>query len=1249
MTSRLMLLLVGCHAILSLSQARAGEGPVFAEHFLEAKPSLWTIQARGAKPGLMYQDGSSPGFHFQPISDATAFAEWPIGSAAFELTADLELLAGEARGWGLPGAAIAVCSAPPDEMKEDDVAIAFAAYQEGMAACIRRGGLYHPDAANHRYRDRGTAPRYVLNFQGGGGHHYSARWPGRRLEGTRVRFRIVRRAKAKIHFEAYLLDGLSDLPWWEGDFELPDELADTELRCVAVRTVLAPSDFEKLAQGQEFPGHEIRGRFHSIQGRALDGPPMPEIESIQADEVPLKAGAAIVVSGRHFDSGSRVLVAGEPAQTTRLDERRLRAVLPELPDGVRHRLEVVTAAGLKTGYGPGLFCGSWLDRVEPREALPRGGDVVTVFGGGFDRQTQFFFGERPATTVEILDCGRARVTVPPGEAGPAEVAARSGDRRFQGDPAFGYAPHPYLWYAGKPGLEDLRKKFREPMFADYRAVILRLPQKPEVEVRDLGEEAAALPSAPVKPRGEGRRAWAWHDRFYFDLDLDLTGGKTHQVALYAFDHHTESWHGPELKIEVLDAGTHRVLDWRRVRLIQSVGACAVWNVRGHVLLRVRSGSQHGALASALFLDPAADRDSHDGAKAPTSRDVEDARAEVQFVRLDKETGGDWKDAYGKEGYLLAGEKPALPGHARVRLQRFPANELAATRGLAKPIYASLWNYLLNDDAPCRERLRGYLDMTVRGDTRGWMPTDGPGFPGMLRRKVVVGEFYSHTIEAVATAYDALFPELSPQERSRIGQWLDAAVRYYEARVRANDWWYANNPSNTIAIGSSCNGIAALARRYSTSDWKELIDLATGTIHNRYRGIADDGGCVEGTLYWNYAMTHQVMFGHALRNALGDDRGMLTSEKLGRTHRFVETALGGDGTMFPFNDSQPWLTGPAVCASLGSLQEQPLLLWTADRIMADCAARRARAGEILSPRVAVPAFLFRSRKVAPAEFPGVPNVTHLQVLHWGALRSDGSRFMPELVVGIKGKDGAVTHHANPDLGGFAVYARGENFILDPGYFQSSPTEENTLLIGEQGPDRKQGIAHVVASWEEGDRRAMVVDCTKAYPAGKGGEGVTAPRIERLRRHFVLSGDRAVVLLDEVVLAAGVKKPEVTMQLQCAFEPQIDEGRPALAMKGRQSRMAVTCDGPAIVLATEARQWKNDWVYHDRGFDTWYTVRGTYRPDAARPMVTVFVPYGGDGPAPAVRIERKRDAIDVSTGGKRAARFVCGEEGWSADRP
>lgn len=1214
-------------------------GPtIFADHFLDADPAPWRIvSGDGKTPAVEYcgaDSDAAPGMHAAPFDGAVAWAPWAIDDRPFVFAADVEVTGGRAATWRLPGVAIAVSTSPPNEMGEDDIALSFALLKQGIQASVRRGGFFQPteegDHPYRSYRERTLDRRYEINMGGAGGHQYSAEYPRSRLAGLRLRVRIERSADDTIRFTAYLIDGVRALPWWEGEYALPDEYAGSKFRCVVVRGVLNPHDFKQLESGKFKPDrYGVRARFFAMQGRPLDGPPEPVVHSFRPDRLPLEPGGKVTVFGEHFDRGARVMIDGVAAKTTVHGVGKLEAELPMLPGRAPYSLAVVNATGLKGAYGHELFYGSVLDRVAPCEALPAGGDVVTVYGGGFGDRTRFTINGRPAEIVERLDACRVRIKVPPAEPGLAKVAARSDDASFAGEPTFGYSPHPYLWYKGAEGLADLRRKLDDPAFASYRKLFLARAalNLDAVEVRQFDEKVAELPAALRKPGGETGIAAQWFDKAYIDFNVKLVDGEARQVALYAFDYNLKGWPGPELKVEMRSPDSTQVLDCRTIQLTHSKGAYVVWTIREDVLIRVRGTNRYRAVAAGLFFDaPAADGD-------PSGRDKA-----VEFLKTDAKTAGRWRGTYGGAGYWIAGQPAKLPDDVHVKPRRFPARRVAHGAGSAPRIIAALWMYLLTEAPEQREHLMRLVDLEIGTDRWGNRPAECSGHPGRLLRRVDIDQFYFHTIAAVAEVYDTLFTELTADQRARIGRWLHDALQHYAGKVRGNDWWFAKNPSNTVAVGNSCGGIAALALRHSTPGSAELIDLAVKTIDDRFKAITPDGGCVEGPLYWNYALAYQMRFGQALRNVTGDDRGLLSSDRIRNSYRFVETMLGGDGTMFTFNDTNPMLTGAVIAASLDGADDSPrpeLMRWLVDEIMTDRARTWPESGyATVRDDALVYSLLFRSGAKAPDTFPGVPTLTYLKTLQWGAMRSDGDSFMPNLVVGVKGRGGPTTHHAQDDLGSFVLYANGENYLIDPGYYETKADLHNALLIDGAGPQAK-GQATIINAWETETRRSMAVDLQEAY----------RKKLPGLRRHIVMDGDRAVVLLDEV--PEGIAK-EATFLLQSLFEPQRDDGEAGLMLQGKKGRLRAECFGPQVKLKVRPRRWKQEWV-QPRDHDKWYTVSGTYAPTSARPMVMIFAPVRGDGEPPQAGVRYTENAIQVFVDGRTAARFTRTADGWEAARP
>ena len=98
--------------------------------------------------------------------------------------------------------------------------------------------------------------------------------------------------------------------------------------------------------------------------------------------------------------------------------------------------------------------------------------------------------------------------------------------------------------------------------------------------------------------GGGRVASTWYAGTSFTVDVNLTDGATHQVALYAVD-----WDATTRaeRVDVLDAVSGVVLDSQLVSGFHG-GQYLVWNLSGHVTLRVTNVGTPNVVVSGLFFD-----------------------------------------------------------------------------------------------------------------------------------------------------------------------------------------------------------------------------------------------------------------------------------------------------------------------------------------------------------------------------------------------------------------------------------------------------------------------------------------------------------------------------------------------------------------------------------------------------------------------------------------------------------------------
>lgn len=105
--------------------------------------------------------------------------------------------------------------------------------------------------------------------------------------------------------------------------------------------------------------------------------------------------------------------------------------------------------------------------------------------------------------------------------------------------------------------------------------------------------------APQKPENPADRiAGQWFSNWNFSINVNLTDGNTHQLALYALDY--DSLIRGET-INVYDAITHSLLDTRTLSPgSYHTGAYLIWNVKGNVIFSVTNNAGANATISAIF-------------------------------------------------------------------------------------------------------------------------------------------------------------------------------------------------------------------------------------------------------------------------------------------------------------------------------------------------------------------------------------------------------------------------------------------------------------------------------------------------------------------------------------------------------------------------------------------------------------------------------------------------------------------------
>src|ERR1039457_3874563 len=158
-----------------------------------------------------------------------------------------------------------------------------------------------------------------------------------------------------------------------------------------------------------------------------------------------------------------------------------------------------------------------------------------------------------------------------------------------------------------------------------------------------GLETASTPSSRI--------AACWYTSGSLNIDLAFNDTNTHQVAISLLDW---DYLGRSEKVDILDAN-NTLLDTRSVASFAG-GQYLVWNLRGHVILRItNTNPSSNAVISGLFFGVG-------GSALPPA-------GAATFVKADNATAGTWKGAYGADDYNVIGNAASVPAYVTMTPSR----------------------------------------------------------------------------------------------------------------------------------------------------------------------------------------------------------------------------------------------------------------------------------------------------------------------------------------------------------------------------------------------------------------------------------------------------------------------------------------------------------------------------------------------------------------------------------------------------
>ncbi len=120
--------------------------------------------------------------------------------------------------------------------------------------------------------------------------------------------------------------------------------------------------------------------------------------------------------------------------------------------------------------------------------------------------------------------------------------------------------------------------------------------------------SVGTPASALETDSEGdRTAATWYNASTFSFDVNLTDGKSHQVALYLLDFDNK---GRAESVQISDFTTGNVLDTRIIPNTNTNtaspdfvnGSYLIWNVAGHVTVTITRNAGPNGVAAGIFFE-----------------------------------------------------------------------------------------------------------------------------------------------------------------------------------------------------------------------------------------------------------------------------------------------------------------------------------------------------------------------------------------------------------------------------------------------------------------------------------------------------------------------------------------------------------------------------------------------------------------------------------------------------------------------
>ena len=409
---------------------------------------------------------------------------------------------------------------------------------------------------------------------------------------------------------------------------------------------------------------------------------------------------------------------------------------------------------------------------------------------------------------------------------------------------------------------------------------------------------------------------------------------------------------------------------------------------------------------------------------------------------------------------------------------------------------------------------------------------------------------------IAIGWDMFYYELSQAQRDKITRTIEQKVfaPYLEAHAKHNEaGGFFTDSRGRKTYWTQCYfnwnhwvngdiGLMGLSMYDDHSDAKAVVESARASLkythaeHNQ--GATECGGWDEGTMYWGTAFNHSTSFYIALEQVLGKDDGYFDLPGIKMTTQYPLDFTGPDGKWIPFSD----------CNNRAVIDPGSQSYYLAKRFR--------RTIDMAYPENYVDNFhplpyAVLYRPPGPkVPLPQKKKISWYKDIHWAVLKNGPTE------LAFKGGD-LTSNHGQNDLNSMVVYVGDQMMLSDPGYGTRDTKSHNTLLLNNQGQERRSngsnraggGYSNSVCEieWcgetENGD----------AYLIGNASDCYSGIKV--FRRHVIVTEKGVVIVMDEIAAQAA---STMTLNWHTQAKMSSNDKGAALSSGSTQLQIAATAD-------------------------------------------------------------------------------------------